>query len=162
LFYDIGVGFQLLSVIISFRLLFIDKRGTNSKLAWILIVFIIPIFGIILFFLFGRNLQTLHFTDVFITVSNKIINETRISQKTNSEFISELALKQTNLTKLPPLKKSDVEILTNGDATFKEILTHLKQAKNHIHIQYYIFKDDKISTEIRDVLIDKANSGVEV
>src|SRR5699024_10303192 len=36
------------------------------------------------------------------------------------------------------------------------------QAKNHIHIQYYIFKDDKISTEIRDVLINKANSGVEV
>lgn len=162
LFYVIGVGFQLLSVIISFRLLFIDKRGTNSKVAWILIVFIIPIIGIILYFLFGRNPQTRKFTEAQINESKKIINATRISPKTNSEFISELAFKQTNLTKLPPLNKSDVEILTNGDATFKEILTHLKQAKNHIHIQYYIFKDDKISTEIRDVLIDKANSGVEV
>ena len=73
-----------------------------------------------------------------------------------------MALKQTNLTKLPPLNENDVKILTNGDATFKEILTYLKHAKNHIHIQYYIFKDDKISTEIRDILINKANSGVEV
>src|SRR5690625_3653586 len=162
LFYVIGVGFQLLSVIISFRLLFIDKRGTNSNVTLILIIFIITIMCIILYSLFGRNPQTRKSTEVQINESKKIINATRISPKTNSEFISELALKQTNLTKLPPLNKSDVEILTNGDATFKEILTHLKQAKNHIHIQYYIFKDDKISTEIRDVLIDKANSGVEV
>src|SRR5690625_3845147 len=132
LFYVIGVGFQLLSVIISFRLLFIDKRGTNSKVAWILIVFIIPIIGIILYFLFGRNPQTRKFTEAQINESKKIINATRISPKTKSEFISELALKQTNLTKLPPLNKSDVKILTNGDATFKAILTYLKQAKNHI------------------------------
>src|SRR5690625_2476630 len=99
LFYFICGGFQLLSVIISFRLLFIDKRGTNSKVAWILIVFIIPIIGIILYFLFGRNPQTRKFTEAQINESKKIINATRISPKTKSEFISELALKQTNLTK---------------------------------------------------------------
>src|SRR5699024_2486065 len=78
------------------------------------------------------------------------------------ELLYQQARYKTDLTKLPPIAESDVKILTNGDATYKAILTYLKQAKNHIHIQYYIFKDDKISTEIRDVLIDKANSGGEV
>src|SRR5699024_12763581 len=78
------------------------------------------------------------------------------------ELLYQQARYKTDLTKLPPIAESDVKILTNGDATYKAILTYLKQAKNHIHIQHYIFKDDKISTEIRDVLINKANSGGEV
>src|SRR5690625_7884637 len=82
LFYVIGVGFHLLSVIISFRLLFIDKRGTNSKAAWMLIVFIIPILGIILYFLFARRPRTRQFTEAQIAESTKIINPTRTPPQT--------------------------------------------------------------------------------
>src|SRR5699024_11395521 len=113
--------------------------------------------GIRRYCLYGRKSETGKFTEAKINENKKIINTSQIAAKTKAEFISELALKQTNLTKRPPLNKRDVKILTNGDATFKAILTYLKQAKNHIHIQYYIFKDDKISTEISDVLINIAN-----
>src|SRR5699024_8388366 len=66
LFYVISVGFQLLYVIISFRFLFIDKRRTNSILAYILNVFIIHIIGIILYFLIERNPQPPKFTEAQI------------------------------------------------------------------------------------------------
>src|SRR5699024_12611578 len=79
LFYVIGVGFHLLSVILSFRLLFIDERATNSKIEWILIVFIIPIILIILYFLFDRKSQTRKSTDAQHKETKKIINSTRNS-----------------------------------------------------------------------------------
>lgn len=162
LFYIIGVSFQLLSLVISFRLLFIDKRGTNSKVAWILIVFILPILGIIFYFLFGRNPQTRKFSVAQITESKKIIKVMHNLSETNLDTAPKLSLKQAKLTGIAPLKGNKLQILTNGDVAFKDILTYLKEATNHIHMQYYIFKTDEISTEIRDVLIDKAKSGVEV
>src|SRR5690625_7753925 len=61
-----------------------------------------------------------------------------------------------------PLYGNDIKILTNGDQKFKAILESLKNALNHIHMQYYIFREDEIGTEIRDILIQKAKAGVEV
>ncbi|MCH2835674.1 cardiolipin synthase, partial [Listeria monocytogenes] len=55
-----------------------------------------------------------------------------------------------------------IEILTNREETFPVLLDALRKAENHINIQYYIFKTDAISTEIRDILVEKAKSGVEV
>lgn len=162
LLYVIGISFQLLAVVISFRLLFIDERGTSSKVAWILIAFILPIIGIIFYFLFGRNPQTRKFSDAQIEESQKIIKSTRYNPLINLAEAPNLAIKQANLTDINPLKNNKVEILTNGDITFKEIKKQLNKATNHIHMQYYIFKTDLISTQIRDILIKKAKDGVEV
>ncbi len=162
LFYILGISFQLLSIVISFRLFFIDKRGTNSKVAWILIVFVLPIMGIIFYFLFGRNPQTRKFSEAQIVESEKIIDTIHGIDKSNLMEAPKLALKQAKLTEIAPLNGNKVDILTNGDITFDEILINLKKATDHIHLQYYIFKSDEISTQIRDILIEKAKSGIEV
>ena len=38
----------------------------------------------------------------------------------------------------------------------------MKEAKDHIHLEYFIVKDSQIAREIQAILIDKARSGVEV
>ncbi len=55
-----------------------------------------------------------------------------------------------------------MELLTNGEETFPKIIAALKEAQDHIHIQYYIYRSDELGTEIRDILIEKAKAGVEV
>lgn len=139
-----------------------DKRGTNSKVAWILIVFVLPLIGITFYFFFGRNPHTRKFSEAQIEESKKIIKVISELPGTNVDSAPELSIKQSNLTGIAPLQGNEVHILTNGDITFKEIINALKAATEHIHIQYYIFKMDAISTEIRDILVDKAKSGVEV
>ena len=42
------------------------------------------------------------------------------------------------------------------------LLRELQKAKQHIHMEYYIFEDDAIGRLVRDVLIEKASQGVEV
>lgn len=42
------------------------------------------------------------------------------------------------------------------------LLAELEQAKNHIHLEYYIYEDDVIGNRIKDILIRKIKEGVRV
>jgi cardiolipin synthase len=57
---------------------------------------------------------------------------------------------------------TDVKLLINGEEKFDELLKALEEAKDHIHIQYYIFVDDEIGNRVKDILIRKAEEGVTV
>lgn len=51
---------------------------------------------------------------------------------------------------------------SDGTLFFEELLTSLKKAKQSINIEFYIFKNDNIGTEILNILEEKAKEGVEV
>ncbi len=70
-----------------------------------------------------------------------------------------MLLKET----LSPLTANNsVKLLVNGENKFPEVLKALKEAKNHIHLEYYIYEDDEIGREIEQILIQKAKEGVAV
>lgn len=162
LFIFLGALIQLLGIFISFRLLFVDKRGTNSKVAWILVIFILPVVGTLIYLMLGRNPQTRQFQPAQISEVKKIIDKTHQNIEEPGVDAPELSMKLAHLSEIMPLSGNNIEILTNGDASFKAKIEALKQAKDHIHIQYYIYRMDAISKEIRDILIEKSKEGVEV
>lgn len=57
---------------------------------------------------------------------------------------------------------SDVELLPLGDVFFHRLLHDLRQAEHHIHILFYIFRDDYIGKKVIDILEDKAKQGIKV
>lgn len=61
-----------------------------------------------------------------------------------------------------PIRHSDIEIFTDGPPLFKDLFSELRKAQHHIHILFYIVKDDKISEEFLTILKGKAKEGVEV
>ena len=61
-----------------------------------------------------------------------------------------------------PFKGSEVEVYTDGYQFFPALLSAIAGAKNHIHLDMYIFEDDALGYLIADMLIDKAREGVEV
>src|SRR5690606_37922601 len=71
-------------------------------------------------------------------------------------------LSNVNMGENPLLVENDVEILKNGEAFFPRLLEDLRNAKQHIHLEYYIYENDKIGNEIAEILIQKAKEGVEV
>jgi cardiolipin synthase len=56
----------------------------------------------------------------------------------------------------------DFDIFTHGKKLFADYFHELQNAKKHIHVLFYIVKDDAISQEFFNILKEKARSGVEV
>ena len=52
--------------------------------------------------------------------------------------------------------------MVNGENKFPDVIESLRNAKHHIHIEYYIYDNDEIGNQIAQILIDKAREGVEV
>ena len=57
---------------------------------------------------------------------------------------------------------NDIQIYTDGKEKFQALLNEMEHARNYIHLQYYIIKNDELWQEIEEVLIRKARQGVEV
>jgi cardiolipin synthase len=63
---------------------------------------------------------------------------------------------------LSPLTENNVTVLLNGEQKFPHVIEAMESARQHIHMEYYIYEDDKIGNRIKDVLIRKAKEGVQV
>jgi len=57
---------------------------------------------------------------------------------------------------------NDIQIFEDGTEKFEALIEDLQNAKNHIHIQYYIFKLDNLGNRILNVLTKKAKKGVKI
>ena len=57
-------------------------------------------------------------------------------------------------------KKSDIELIHNGEDLCERLLDDIRQAESSVHVMFYIVKNDDISLEFLKVLKDKAKSGV--
>jgi cardiolipin synthase len=55
-----------------------------------------------------------------------------------------------------------VELLSGGARTFDAIFEAVRAARDHVHIEYYIFEPDRIGTQLRELLIERARAGVTV
>ncbi len=60
------------------------------------------------------------------------------------------------------VKNTKVTILNNGDEKFPCLIEKLKKAEKFIFMEYYIIKTDRIGKEVLDILLEKAEAGVEV
>jgi cardiolipin synthase A/B len=56
----------------------------------------------------------------------------------------------------------DFDIFPHGKELFADYFQELKKAKKHIHVLFYILKDDEISHDFLHILEEKAREGVEV
>lgn len=73
--------------------------------------------------------------------------------------LARLLLKDANA---PLTLNNRSEVLTNGQKTFRALFSALESAKDHIHLEYYIFHNDSIGRNILNLLMRKASEGVKI
>jgi cardiolipin synthase len=167
----IGLAIYLLLVGWIIFSLLRENRDPEITLAWVLVLTLIPVVGLIIYLNFGRNFRKVKiFSRKGLTDLVRIeeISQNQIKDLSGITFDHQ-TLEKTNIIKLllnnskaPLTRKNTVDILQNGAATFDAMLTALHQATDHIHMEYYVFEEDKIGQRIKDILVDKASNGVQV
>lgn len=164
LFY-IGLLFQILALLVVIKLIFNDSRETPNKIAWIVVVLVLPALGTIMYLFFGRNPRSRIFTNTQVRETERLLGSLLSDQERfidPDEETDILAKRIEHLSRMKSFSGNKVNILTNGEAKFPALLEDLEKATHHIHMQYYIFKPDDLGLEIRDKLINKAKQGVKV
>ncbi|MFS0821300.1 cardiolipin synthase [Bacillus sp. 1P02SD] len=61
-----------------------------------------------------------------------------------------------------PLRNSDISLYATGETLFSDLFTEIQNATEHIHVEFYILKEDDISKDFVSLLAKKAEQGVEV
>ena len=142
-----------------------DNRQPAKTMAWTLVIWFVPIVGIIFYLFFGVNTRKERM------VSQRSLDE--LSKRSMLGFVEQQDLQLPeeykpvidlfiNQSLSLPFKGSEVEVYTDGYQFFPALLSAIAGAKNHIHLDMYIFEDDALGYLIADMLIDKAREGVEV
>ncbi|MFI3210255.1 MAG: cardiolipin synthase [Peptostreptococcaceae bacterium] len=157
------------TVIVS--LIFKQKRSIETTIAWILVLSIIPVIGFFIYMAFGRgiskdNMFKIKEAEDKILKENIIDTHKKLNQqsKVSSDLYEYKDMIYTLANSNNAILTTNNDLCLYSDSTefFDSLLLELKNAKKYINIQFYIFKDDNIGNEIIDILIDKAQNGVEV
>ncbi len=61
-----------------------------------------------------------------------------------------------------PLRNGTCELIVTGNELFKKLIDDIHNARHHIHILFYIFRDDHIGNQVLTALKEKAKEGVAV
>lgn len=142
-----------------------DHRQPAKTVAWVLVLVFLPVVGIVIYFFFGQNTRKERF------ISQRSLDQ--LTKRSMLEFAEQKNLKipadQGALIKLFtnqnwsfPFKDNEVDIYSNGYDFFHMLLRDIGKAKNHVHIDSYIFNDDALGYMVADELVEKASQGLEV
>lgn len=143
----------------------LDNRNPVKTMAWILVLMFLPVVGLVFYFFFGRSHRR-----------EKMIGKKsydRLLKKPMAEYLAQnfcdtpqeyarLIQLFRNTNQAFPFEGNRVDVYTGGYTMLQSLIRELQKAKQHIHMEFYIFEDDAVGRLVRDVLIEKARQGVEV
>lgn len=142
-----------------------ENRNPVKSLAWVTVLVLFPAIGLILYIFFGRSIKNMHMISRRSKRKLNHYNDIKIDKESLKQFSTE-SLQQICLTeKLNGSKfhsQNGIKIYTHGTDKFNDFKNDLTNAREYINIQYYIFEDDSIGTEIKNILLKKAQEGLKI
>lgn len=137
----------------------LQKREPVATLGWVLSLAVLPYVGFLIYFALGP--QKIKRQRLRRDRSRDGMDSQQATCPPNAQC-AELALLGQAVTGLPPSSATRVELLVDGAATYEALVAAIGQARNHVHLEYYIFEPDRTGTRVRDALIERARAGVHV
>ena len=137
----------------------LQKREPVATLSWLISLAALPYIGFLIYFFFGpqrirrqrlrrvRARATLPPPPEGLVPTPDAIELARLAQST---------------TGLPPITATRVDLLIDGSAKYVALLEAIANARDHIHLEYYIDLPDRTGTALRDALVERARAGVQV
>ena len=163
----------MLNILFAMTIIFLERKDASSTWAWILVLFFLPVVGFILYLLLGRQLRKKHLfrwegrkdigIEKLISYQITALKEGKLDfREEQIEHFKELVYMNLATNNAVLTQDNAVQIFDDGSDKFEALIKDILMAKDHIHIQYYIFKLDNLGKRILNVLIKKAKQGVKV
>jgi len=152
-------------------LILLERRDPSKTLAWLLILVFLPVIGFVLYLVFGRHPRKRRISNKKRLLNNRLFSSDNSFWQETQDFITHNKEAQEkkrlisliyNNADFPPTINNEIKILTDGEEIFPNFIKAIKEAKQHIHLETYILRNDHIGQTIADLLCAKAKAGVSV
>ncbi len=163
----------VVNILISFTIIFLERKNPSTTLAWILILATIPVAGIFLYILFSQNLArrkmfklTRREEEDF---KSSIDKQMRTMDRGEYVFSTKAAIGWADTIRLNQVyggayftQDNSIEIITDGSEMIDMLLKDIENARESVNLEYYIIKNDAVGKSVIEALIKKAKEGITV
>jgi len=136
----------------------LQKREPVATISWLVSLAALPYVGFLVYLVFGpQKLKRQR-----LRRSRNRVDLPRAQENALDETGEELARLGQATSHLPPSTATGVRLLQDGSATYAALLEDIRAARDHVHLEYYIYSPDRTGAMIRDALVERARAGVKV
>ena len=155
---------QLITIIL------LEHKHPVKTVAWLFISLCIPFLGFIMYYFLAqeysarRRVRKHRYVDRILEQLEQIQIVEDASQLNNEEMRKQRQLYELidAMSDSPTTGCNQTKVLTNGHDTFEAMIQAIRGARHHIHMEFYILRDDAVGRIFQDLLIEKAKQGVKV
>lgn len=143
-----------------------NKANPNYKIAWIIPVLTIPVFGMFFYFVFGikpNEKKDIRANAVNKNLKENLVQSNKILKDLKKENLD--AYNQANYlinNNFPIYNNTSVQYFKIGEEFYEQLIIELKKAKHFIFLEFFIISEGKMWNTILDILKQKVSEGVDV
>ncbi|OPA77863.1 cardiolipin synthase [Paenibacillus selenitireducens] len=164
---------SVINLILAIAVIFIERRNVGTTWAWLMVFLFLPGVGFIFYLLFGQNISKRKIYKIRKDQHEQIEQIVRMQQERfrggnfvfrEPEALSYQDMIYMNLTSANALysQDNDITVYTDGDEKFDALIESIAQAEHHVHLMYYIVRDDNLGRRLVQALTEKARENVQV
>lgn len=141
------------------------RKRPTSTLAWVWSIIGLPFIGPIAYFIFGadrmqrKRLRKAARLGLFRHRTPQRVREQLAEMP---ERKSELIQTLTNINQVPSSTAECVQLLIDSAEFYAALREQIAKAEHHIHIEFFIWRDDEVGKELLECLVAAARRGVRV
>lgn len=161
-----------INILLAITIVFFERRDPKTIWTWLLVLYFIPVLGFLLYLLIGQDMRkskmfkNKELEDVVqsavLKQEQKVKNKRIFNDDGKLSRYHDLVMYNLAAAKSVYTDDNDVEIYTDGKEYFAHLYEAISTAKEFIHIQSYIIKNDELWQALEKLLYKKVKEGVQV
>ncbi len=140
-----------------------------TKLAWLVVVFLLPELGLFLYVMFGHSQLVRRRVERHRNTIAAVRSDQRMQLHASQMIRPELDPSQTpmilqaeHVGGMPIVAGNDVTLISRSDGLIDHIVDDIDHAKHHVHLLFYIVATDHTAERIIEALIRARQRGIAV
>lgn len=163
----------IINLILALGIVFLERKEPSASLAWILVLFIFPVGGIVFYLLFSQNIARRKIFKLSpsekATITRSLQHQMRDMNEGTFDYGTQSGREWNEFIRMNATyanayytQDNKVNVVTDGTRMFTRLLKDIESAKDSINAMYFIVKNDIVGIRLIKALTRKAYEGVQV
>jgi len=151
----------------TFRILLRNDLSPPARLAWFVVLMVLPGAGTVVYFLFGEDnigktgrAARAVIIDRIRTDASEFLGVASDIDALVDPLYRPAAQFSASINRFYPVAGNTAELMADADTTVQRMIADIDAATNHVHVLFYIWLDDRTGTGLAQALMRAAQRGV--